>query len=125
MKLLRLSIEVRPIVQAAAAVYVKHTTPWLVGLIVHGSAVKGGYIPGCSDIDFQLYLDEAAFYIFRATSSGLSSQNTSRPVEDRPGAISLFSRCRLAEPTAKGLSRSHSRHLLPAGGPVARGRSNL
>jgi hypothetical protein len=28
---------------------------------VHGSAVKGGIIPGCSDIDFQLYLEPTAF----------------------------------------------------------------
>ena len=64
-ELLRLPAEARPIVQAAAVVYVKHTTPWLIGLIVHGSGVKGGYIPGCSDIDFQLYLNEEVF-----TSSG-------------------------------------------------------
>jgi hypothetical protein len=53
--------EARPIVQRAAAVYLKHTGPWFVGLLVHGSAVKGGAIPGCSDVDFQLYLDPAAF----------------------------------------------------------------
>jgi hypothetical protein len=53
--------EARPIVQQAAAVYLKHTVPWFVGLIVHGSAVKGGVIPGCSDVDFQLYLDDSAF----------------------------------------------------------------
>lgn len=53
--------EARPIVRQVAAVYLKHTAPWFVGLIVHGSAVKGGIIPGCSDIDFQLYLDRAAF----------------------------------------------------------------
>ncbi len=53
--------EARPIARQAAAVYLKHTTPWFVGLLVHGSAVKGGVIPGCSDVDFQLYLDDAAF----------------------------------------------------------------
>lgn len=45
----------------AVAVYLRHAAPWLVGILVHGSAYKGGYIPGCSDIDFQLYLDPAAF----------------------------------------------------------------
>ena len=50
-----------PIIQKVAAVYLKHTSPWFIGLIVHGSAVKGGFIPGCSDIDFQLFLDDAAF----------------------------------------------------------------
>jgi hypothetical protein len=53
--------EARPIVQQVAAVYLEHTAPWFIGLIVHGSAVKGGVIPNCSDIDFQLYLRDAAF----------------------------------------------------------------
>ncbi len=53
--------EARPIVAAAAAVYLRYTEPWFVGLLAHGSAVKGGFIPGCSDIDLQLYLDDAAF----------------------------------------------------------------
>jgi hypothetical protein len=53
--------EARQAVQAAARVYVKHTRPWFVGLLLHGSAFKGQYIPGCSDIDLQLYLDDAAF----------------------------------------------------------------
>jgi hypothetical protein len=53
--------EARPIVQQVASVYLEHTAPWFIGLIVHGSAVKGGVIPNCSDIDFQLYLRDAAF----------------------------------------------------------------
>jgi hypothetical protein len=56
-----LTAEAQPIVQRVAGVYLKHTAPWFVGLIVHGSAVKGGIIPGCSDIDFQLYLEDPAF----------------------------------------------------------------
>src|SRR5262245_36553510 len=59
--LLGLTREARPIVESAAAIYIRHTRPWFVGLIAHGSAVKGGFIPGCSDIDLQLYLDQAAF----------------------------------------------------------------
>jgi hypothetical protein len=59
----RLVPEARSIVEAVAAIYVRHTQPWLVGLVVHGSALKGGFIPGCSDIDFQLFLDEQAFRI--------------------------------------------------------------
>jgi hypothetical protein len=51
--------ESRPIVQQVATVYLRHTAPWFIGLIVHGSAVKGGVIPNCSDIDFQLYLDDS------------------------------------------------------------------
>ena len=54
----RLTPEAKPIVEAAAAIYLRHTQPWFVGLVIHGSALKGGFIPGCSDIDFQLYLDD-------------------------------------------------------------------
>lgn len=53
--------EAQAIAQQAAAIYRKHTAPWFLGLLAHGSAVKGGYIANCSDIDFQLYLAEEAF----------------------------------------------------------------
>jgi hypothetical protein len=53
--------EAEAIIQAAASVYLKYTQPWFIGLVVHGSAVKGGFIPGWSDIDLQLYLEDAAF----------------------------------------------------------------
>jgi hypothetical protein len=53
--------EAQPIARRAAAAYLKHTAPWFIGLLAHGSAVKGGVIPGCSDLDFQLYLDDPAF----------------------------------------------------------------
>ena len=53
--------EARPIAQQVATVYLKHTAPWFIGLIAHGSAVKGGAIPNCSDIDFQLFLRESAY----------------------------------------------------------------
>lgn len=56
-----LTAEARPIVRQVAQVYLKHTDPWFIGLLAHGSAVKGGIIPNCSDIDFQLYLDRSAF----------------------------------------------------------------
>ena len=56
-----LVLEARAIAGQVAEVYVRHTTPWFTGLIVHGSAVKGGVIPNCSDIDFQLYLRDGAF----------------------------------------------------------------
>jgi len=38
--------EAKSIVQAAATVYLNHTGPWFIGLLVHGSALKGGFIPG-------------------------------------------------------------------------------
>src|SRR5437764_563824 len=53
--------EARPVVAAVAQVYALHTQPWFVGLLVHGSALKGGFIPGGSDIDFHLYLVDPAF----------------------------------------------------------------
>jgi hypothetical protein len=53
--------EARSITERAAAVYARHLEPWFVGLMAHGSAVKGGVIPGWSDIDLHLYLDDAAF----------------------------------------------------------------
>ncbi len=59
----RLTPEARPIVETAAAIYLRHTQSWFVGLVLHGSALKGGFIPGCSDIDFQLYLDDKDFAI--------------------------------------------------------------
>ena len=57
----RITEEAKPIVQKVAKVYYKHTQNFFIGLMVHGSALKGGFIPGLSDIDFHLYLKEAAF----------------------------------------------------------------
>lgn len=54
----RLTPEAAPIVEVAATIYLRHTQPWFVGLLVHGSALKGGFIRNCSDIDFQLYVNE-------------------------------------------------------------------
>ncbi len=54
-------LEARQIIQAAANVYMKHLQEELRCILIHGSAYKGGFIAGCSDIDFQLYLDNAAF----------------------------------------------------------------
>ncbi len=51
----------RPMVEAVSAVYLRHVRPWLIGLMIHGSALKGGFIPGCSDIDLHVYVDDAAF----------------------------------------------------------------
>ena len=53
--------EARPIALRAAHIYWQHTQPHFIGLLAHGSALKGGYIPGCSDIDLQLYLRDDAF----------------------------------------------------------------
>jgi hypothetical protein len=53
--------EAQSIVRAATNVYLHHLGQWRMGVIVHGSALKGGYISGCSDVDLQIYLDSAAF----------------------------------------------------------------
>ncbi len=42
--------------QAAAVVYEKHLEPWLVSIVAHGSALKGGYVAGGSDLDLVLFL---------------------------------------------------------------------
>ena len=52
--------ELRPVAEKAAHVYGHHAGRDFVGLVAHGSAVKGGFIEGCSDIDFQLYLHDRA-----------------------------------------------------------------
>jgi hypothetical protein len=52
--------EARPVVEKAAAIYIHHTRQDFVGLIVHGSALKGGFIAGCSDVDLQLYVMPSA-----------------------------------------------------------------
>ena len=53
--------EARPIVEKAASVYIHHTRQDFIGLIAHGSALKGGFIAGCSDVDLQLYAGQEAF----------------------------------------------------------------
>lgn len=60
-------VDISPVVPAAQAIVLKaagvferHTGPWMIGLLIHGSALKGGFIPGCSDIDLQLYLRDEA-----------------------------------------------------------------
>ncbi len=56
-----LTPEARRVVQAAAAVYLRQAGAHFVGLIVLGSALKGGLIPGSSDLDLKLYLADALF----------------------------------------------------------------
>ena len=53
--------EAQTIAREVATIYWKHSHPWFVGLVCFGSAVKGGLIPGASDIDFHLNLEAAAF----------------------------------------------------------------
>jgi hypothetical protein len=54
----------RSIVETATNIYLRHTEQWLLGVLVHGSALKGGFIPGCSDIDLQIYLKAEAFTVY-------------------------------------------------------------
>jgi hypothetical protein len=42
-------------------VLLSHLRQWTECILVHGSAYKGGTIPYCSDIDFQVYLKTEAF----------------------------------------------------------------
>ena len=41
-------------------IIMKHLDSSCIGLIVQGSAIKGGFIQGSSDIDYILYVDDAA-----------------------------------------------------------------
>ncbi|MFJ7978741.1 nucleotidyltransferase domain-containing protein [Lysinibacillus xylanilyticus] len=60
-KILNIQEEAKKIVEKVAFIYQYHTREDFIGLIVHGSVVKGGIIPGSSDIDFHIYLKETAF----------------------------------------------------------------
>lgn len=53
--------EAQEIVRQVTEVYLTHTRSWFIGLVAHGSAVKGGFIPGGSDINLRLYLEDGAF----------------------------------------------------------------
>lgn len=52
--------EARAIVCAMAEAYVAQVGPALVSLVAHGSAVKGGFIPGSSDVDLDAFVDPSA-----------------------------------------------------------------
>ena len=56
-----LTDEAKPIVRKAATIYQRHMEPWFIGLLIHGSALKGDFIPKSSDVDFLLYLKDSAF----------------------------------------------------------------
>ncbi len=49
-----LQAEARGIVERAAEAFLTHLQNDLVSLVAHGSAVKGDYVPGCSDVDLVL-----------------------------------------------------------------------
>ncbi len=53
--------EAREIVRAAALAYWRATSRWFRAIVVHGSALKGGFIPLASDVDLRVYLDAPAF----------------------------------------------------------------
>ncbi len=53
--------EAQEITRCVAEIYLSHTRSWLISLLARGSAVTGGCIPGCSDINLLLYLDEGTF----------------------------------------------------------------
>lgn len=76
----------RPIVEPAANVYLRHLHPWLLGIVLHGSAYKGGYIPGSSDVDFKLYLRDDAFVDEEALSLplALAIQRDLLPIDCTP-----------------------------------------
>ena len=46
--------QTQTIVQQVSDIYTHHTQQWFIGLVVHGSAVKGGFIEGWSDNRFSI-----------------------------------------------------------------------
>lgn len=56
-----LNDQAREIVEHAATIYVRHTDPWFVGLYVHGDALRDRFTPGCSELQFRLFLEREAF----------------------------------------------------------------
>lgn len=50
----------REIVHAMAEAYLANLGAALVSLVAHGSAMKGGFIPGSSDVDLAAFIDPAA-----------------------------------------------------------------
>src|SRR5688572_6455377 len=89
----RLLPAAQPVAHAVAQVCWKQTDPWFVGLLCFGSAAKGSIIPGASDIDFYLYLADAAFASTGTTSAGAVSAYPPGPGPDRPGSLPVH-RCR-------------------------------
>lgn len=47
--------EAQAIVQQIAQLYLVQFGANITSILVHGSALKGGFIPGCSDIDLKIY----------------------------------------------------------------------
>lgn len=78
--------EAREIVEQTARAYLRHTAPWFVGLLAHGSSVKGGFIAGCSDIDLHLYLTRDAFSWHGQIPSSIAVpiQNDLRNIDPSP-----------------------------------------
>lgn len=55
-----MQLKTEEIISHVHAIFLSHTKDFFIGLVAHGSAIKGGFINGCSDIDFMLYLKDAA-----------------------------------------------------------------
>jgi len=104
----------RPIVLEAAQIFLKHTRLWLIGLLVHGSAFKGGFIPRCSDIDMHLYLEEAAFEQDGSLSLNLA-MDLHRDLSRIDTAPFQYIQAYALPPFPSQLLNKHSRHWI---GPI-------
>lgn len=51
--------EARQIVRDSTSVFVNHLQHNVVSIVAHGSAVKGGYIAGGSDVDLDIFVTPA------------------------------------------------------------------
>lgn len=109
--------EARQIVHRAAEIDLRHTAPWFIGLMLHRSALKGGYIPGGSDVDLQLYLADAAF-----DPDGQLPLQVSTTIHRELLAIDLapFSYIHQGHPAGKGgMGGAYSRRVSHGGRPAA------
>jgi len=75
---------------AAAEMCAEDTRLRLMGLLAADSALKGGYTPGCSNIDMHLYLVDAAFHIWTTGSIWPLCGDPSPP---RPAQLSIIATC--------------------------------
>ncbi|TCT25449.1 hypothetical protein EDD68_1031, partial [Melghiribacillus thermohalophilus] len=55
-----INTEAKEIVKKTSYIYFKHLEKDLIGIILQGSAYKGGTIRNCSDIDFQVFVNNRA-----------------------------------------------------------------
>ena len=116
--------EARNIASEVAAIYWKHTQPWFVGLVCFGSAVKGGLIPGASDIDFHLDLEDAAFTATDVLRLDIALAIQADLAQINPAPFRYIDGGAETGPATRRPYRPHSRRLSSHGRSIAGCRGN-